>query len=889
MNKVQTTHPYWQRHGQLQRGTVAPELPGMVWLLVRGQIDIFVQAVGDGAVQGAREHWFSMAPGHIFISPPATGVLRLAPSNDAEYWAVPRTALAQGWHCDDGRPLWQPLVEQWLLLMRQQHAVDQADIDLAQADGEQVLKYCDGILQAGLAARRQQLDDEAAQELERLARKGDHARQAVAQALGGLATLFDGEAPVHAADGDALLAALQVVGSALGITFRQPAAEPAPGERRHRLRDIADASGVRMRVVALQGRWWEMDNGPLLAYSEDGRPLALLPLRGGGYRMRDPAQGSEQVLTPGLAGTLGNFACMFYRGLPAKMLGMLDVVRFALGPLRTELAAILLVGTFSALLGMAIPIVSGHLFDNVFPAAATGQMVQAVAMLFIASVVTLLFEASRATLMLRVEGRASSDLQAAVWDRVLKLPTPFFRDYSAGDLAMRINGINEIRQALAGSVISSILSGLFSLFNIVVLFYYSARLALVALLLVAIMFGVNAVFAVFNLRLTREASTLNGALAGRVLEYLSGISKLRVTGAEVRAFANWAHGFAQQKRLTLRAGSLANVSNVFGVVFPVLANAAIFACIGWNLAAPQAGRMSTGEFIAFSAVFAMFLNAMLTLVKTATALTNLVPVYERTKPVLQALPEVDESKRDPGRLTGAVELSRVSFAYGPDLPRVLHDVSLSIKPGEFVALVGGSGSGKSTLFRLLLGFEQASQGDIYYDGQNLKDVDAGAVRRQLGVVLQSGRLMSGSIFSNIVGSAPLRHEDAWAAARACGLDKDIEAMPMGMHTVVSDGGGGLSGGQRQRLLIARALARQPAILYFDEATSALDNQTQAVVSRSLQELRVTRVVIAHRLSTIVNADRIYVLEQGRIVQAGTYEELMQQDGLFADMAKRQII
>ena len=241
------------------------------------------------------------------------------------------------------------------------------------------------------------------------------------------------------------------------------------------------------------------------------------------------------------------------------------------------------------------------------------------------------------------------------------------------------------------------------------------------------------------------------------------------------------------------------------------------------------------------------------------------------------------------RPRGAIEASRLRFRYKEDLPIVLNDVSFTINPGEFVAFVGHSGSGKPTLFRLLLGFEKPESGFIHFDGLDLDDIDPQALRRQMGVVLQNGRITDGDIFTNIIGTAPLSIDDAWEAARAAGLDKDIEAMPMGMHTVISEGGGGLSGGQRQRLLIARAIVHRPRILLFDEATSALDNQTQSTVSRSLEQLNATRIVIAHRLSTILHADRIFVFDQGGIVQQGTYDELMAQEGLFRDLAQRQIV
>jgi ATP-binding cassette subfamily C protein len=298
--------------------------------------------------------------------------------------------------------------------------------------------------------------------------------------------------------------------------------------------------------------------------------------------------------------------------------------------------------------------------------------------------------------------------------------------------------------------------------------------------------------------------------------------------------------------------------------------------------------LSTGAFLAFHAAFFQFLAAALALSSAAVSVLGIVPLFERARPILETLPETSAATAEPGSLTGHIEISHAFFRYRPDTPLVLRDLSLSVRPGEFVALVGASGCGKSTLFRLLLGFERLDSGAIHFDGRDLAGMNPQAVRRQIGVVLQNGQLQTGDIFENIAGTRPLTIDDAWAAARLAGLEDDIRAMPMGMHTVVSEGGGGLSGGQRQRFMIARAIASRPRILLFDEATSALDNLTQAIVSRSLERLEATRIVIAHRLSTVVKADRIFVLEAGRVVESGSYAELIAREGLFAKLAQRQL-
>jgi NHLM bacteriocin system ABC transporter ATP-binding protein len=508
-------------------------------------------------------------------------------------------------------------------------------------------------------------------------------------------------------------------------------------------------------------------------------------------------------------------------------------------------------------------------------------------MLFAASITGFLISLTANVAMMRMEGRMEAGVQSAVWDRLLSLPVRFFKQYNSGDLVGRSLAIGQIRQMLTGAVLTSLLTGVFSIFSFILLFQYSSSLALIATVLVLVAALMSASCGWLQMRNQRAIYEVMGRISGLTLDLMSGIAKLRMSGTESQAFARWAEEFTKQKSISNRAARVSIAMTIFSRIFPSVTGIAIF-YFGWNMMKGGAG-LTPGGFVAFNAAFGQFLGASLGLAMTAISVIGIIPAYERAKPILKAIPEAQgASSLDPGRLHGAIECSRILFRYESDLPLVLNDISIQIKPGQFVAFVGHSGSGKSTLFRLLLGFETPESGSIYFDGMDLADIDPQALRRQMGVVMQNGKVFDGDIFTNIVGASPLTIADAWAAARSAGFDKDIEAMPMGMNTVISEGGGGLSGGQRQRLMIARAIVHRPRILLFDEATSALDNQTQSIVSRSLEALEATRIVIAHRLSTIINADQIYVFDQGRITQHGTYEELAGQEGLFRDLAQRQI-
>ena len=497
------------------------------------------------------------------------------------------------------------------------------------------------------------------------------------------------------------------------------------------------------------------------------------------------------------------------------------------------------------------------------------------------------FQAVQAIAMLRIDGRLDLTLQAAILDRLLRLPVAFFRHYTVGDLADRTLGIGAMRQVLTGRTIRGLLAGLFCLFSFALMFYFDVRLALVASALTAVRGAVIVATSAVRLRHERRHFDLQGKVGGLVLQFLTGIGKLRVAAAKVRALEVWARRFAEQKRHFVASQRAANLLNVAELGFPAAASLVIFAAAE----ADPAGNLllDTGRFLAFFAAFGQSLAAV---GEFSTALAEsliAVPYFTRVRPLLAAPVEISEERKPPGELSGAFELGQVTFRYLEGGPTVLDKVSIRVEKGEYIALVGASGSGKSTIFRLLLGFEKPESGAVFYDGKSLDTLDVSAVRRQIGVVLQNGKLTSGSIFENICGGVQLPIEEAWHAARLAGLDADIEAMPMGMHTIIAEGLSTFSGGQRQRLMIARALVHRPRLLLFDEATSALDNVTQSIVSASLATLNVTRVVIAHRLSTVEHADRIIVLAQGQVVQSGSFAELSAAPGPFADFAKRQLL
>ena len=737
-----------------------------------------------------------------------------------------------------------------------------------------------------------QLERGERQERERLGRKADLDRATLRGAYARLASVLapqDAGGPGMEETADPLLAACRMVGQVQGIAIRARP-EPQGGARQgDLLARICEASRVRARRIILRADWWRRDNGPLVAFRtldeerKVRRPVALLPTSSRSYELVDPVERTRTPVDAAVSESLSGEGYMLYPPLPERPVGKGDLLRMALRDRRDDLGTIVLMGVCGGLLGLFVPVLTGQVFGNVIPSADRGQLVQITLALVVAALASAAFQVTRSIAVLRLGGKVDGTVQAAVWDRLLSLPASFFRKYTVGDLASRSMGIDTIRNLLMGNVLTSILAAVFSLFSFALLFWYSWRLALLATILVLFLAGVTGGLTWLQLRHQRELQLLQGKMSGLLFGLINGVAKLRVAGAEARAYARWAEGFAEQRRRTFAAQRAANLQTSFNAVYGVLASLAIFAVAGFT-----AGSMPLGDFLAFNAAFGQFLASTLAMVGVLSSILVLVPVYERLSPILETVPEVDESKAEPGELAGDIEFSHVSFRYQEEGPLILDGVSFRARPGEFIALVGPSGAGKSTCLRLILGFERPVSGSIYFDGQDLASLAAQSVRRQIGVVLQSGRPMAGSIFTNIVGSSNLAIDDAWEAARMAGLEDDIKAMPMGMHTVISEGAETFSGGQKQRILIARAIVHRPRIVLFDEATSALDNRTQEVVSRSLERLKATRIVIAHRLSTILNADRIYVFESGRVVEEGTYQELIQRGGAFARLAERQI-
>jgi NHLM bacteriocin system ABC transporter ATP-binding protein len=687
---------------------------------------------------------------------------------------------------------------------------------------------------------------------------------------------------------DPLVTACAAVCQQLGIKI-----EPSPALNRRRSGDtaltvehVAGIARFRVRNVMLRGEWWLEDNGPLLAFieEEERKPVALLPVAPGKYSVFDPSDGSTRPFDEKLIDNIIPQAHTFFPPLPDRALTIWDLAKFGIGRCRFDIFFAVIAGILGGILGLATPVATSFIFNDIIPGHQIPQLYQIGTALIIAAASATIFKLSGDVAMLRIEGKVAGQLQAAVIDRLLRLPNSFHANYAAGDLASRMMAVESIRRAMAGLLLSSVMALIYAIFGFAALVYYHPLAAFICGLLFIMAIGAAIATGLGQLKAIMEGEAMSGNIASFVLQLVSGITKLRMAGAENRAFTRWGNDFAEMRTRMLSSKKIGNRFTVFLSGYEAMAMAAIFTVI----AIGSEDTSSTGDFLAFVAAFTMFMGSILQVARAIIQCFAVVPLVKFTEPILSAQPEVDSSKADPGRLSGNIEVVNTTFRYERGGPKILDSLSITIRPGEFIALVGPSGCGKSTLMKLLLGFERPETGGIYYDSRDLRNLDMQAVRRQIGVVLQTGKLMPGSLYENIRGPTDASVDEAWEAARMAGIEEDIRAMPMGLHTVLTEGTASLSGGQVQRLLIARALVGKPRILLFDEATSALDNRTQAVVTESLSRLNVTRIAIAHRLSTVMEATRIYVLEGGKVAEMGTYSELMAKNGIFAGLAKRQL-
>ena len=641
--------------------------------------------------------------------------------------------------------------------------------------------------------------------------------------------------------------------------------------------------GLMRRDINLDEGWYRDSFGPVLAFmKEGGEPVTLLPgtLRGYYYISKDT--GKRVALNKKTDALFERVGYCFYKPLPQRKIGIRDLLLYMKSCLSANDVTLIVLATLAVtLVGMFIPRITKALTGPVLASGSAAMLISIAICLFCTSLSSQLISSVKGMYLSRVQSKTSLGIQASMMIRVMSLPADFFRKYSAGELTNRSMAVNQLCNMLLGTVMSTGLSSLMSLLYITQIFSFAPDLVVPSLLIILITVIMSAISSLVQIRLSKQIMEHEAKASGLEYSMISGIQKIKLAGAEKRIFARWANQYAQGAKYTYDPPTFLKVNSVINTAISLASTIILY------FLAFQSG-IDQSSYFAFTSAFGSVMGAFSSLAGIALTAAKIKPTLDMAKPFLETEPETSDNREIVTRLSGGIEMNNVYFRYGDNTPYIVEDMSLKIKSGEYVAIVGRTGCGKSTLLRLLLGFENPERGAIYYDGKDIKKLDLCSLRRKIGTVMQNGGLFQGDIYSNIVVTAPeLTLDDAWEAAEKAGIADDIRSMPMGMQTLVSEGQGGISGGQKQRLMIARAIAPKPKILMFDEATSALDNKTQKQVSEALDAMGCTRIVIAHRLSTIRQCDRILVLDKGKVIEDGTYDELIEKGGFFAELVERQ--
>lgn len=652
--------------------------------------------------------------------------------------------------------------------------------------------------------------------------------------------------------------------------------------------DIARMSHFPIRKLILEPDWYKKDCGYLLMWmiQEDGKeqPTACIPARWGGYRYQDPNTGVWKKVDAQTAEKFHPQAYMIYKPFLNEAITAGALMKYAANYLSVkDWTVYVLMCAAGMLISLLLPFLTQLIYDRYLGFGEAEPIVQLCLVILACNMAGLCFGVVRNLAAFRSITSAKYAVQAAAYDRLFNLPDRVFRQYEAADLGNRISGVGQIFDEILNQLSAAIMAAICSLAYLVVTIKHAPAMTLygIGILLV----GVGCIWPCIWLqkKYVRKQLDAESRMTAASYQFIDGVGKLKLAGAENKASAEFLKTYVHAKKYYTKSQKMAQMRMLLKLVITTILSAAFY-----YLAVSKVIGLTIGAFLGFVSAFGCFSSAVLELMDAFATTGSITALFERAQPILQQEAEYESQEQILDSLTGRIELDHVTFSYREDEEAVLKDVTIQIEPGEYLGIVGSSGCGKSTLMKLLLGFEKTDPGRIYFDGHDIAKLNKRELRKQMGVVLQDGKVFGGSIYDNITLTAPgADQESVWNVIKAVDLEMDIARMPMGIHTYLSEGGSTISGGQQQKILIARAILGNPKIILLDEATSALDNVTQQIVCENMEKLNATRIVIAHRLSTIRNCDRILVMEAGRIVESGTYEELMAKQGAFFELASRQ--
>lgn len=686
---------------------------------------------------------------------------------------------------------------------------------------------------------------------------------------------------------DQICDVLEKLSPYLNYDFVFPAKIEAVQDVALKIKRICNASKIHTRLVRLPNNWWKKDCGPLLGFLKDqNKPVILVRTSTRYYTLIEDDK--KIKISPKVIERLSDEAYMFYVPLKEEAKTGWGVIREVCYRFKRTIISIITFGFLSSLVLLLIPLGTRIIFNDAIPKSDTSLLSYMVVGMLCAAIGFALFTYIRTIFTSRLGGIVTHFLETVLWDRVLKLSPGFFKHQTTGNLFWRLFSVTQIREILGDEFTGAFFNAIFSLLFVALMFYFSPVLASLTFFFALLSTGITLLFCKRKRRLLTEALELRGNVNGFATQLIMNVNKIKSASAEKSAFAEWSRQFVDFEKVDIKIKNLTAWVSTFSVFFPIISTLFVYVAIVWWI---KVINFPLPDFLGFNIAFSSFLIAFYPINSILILAAGVPAHWERVMPVLQEkLDGVSQGHGDSiytDGLVGEIRFDNVTFAYDNNQAPTIKNVSFHVQPNEFLAIVGPSGNGKSTLIRLLLGFEKAHSGAIYYDNKDIDSYDLVALRQQLGVVFQNEGLMAGSVYTNIVSGGTYTLDQINEAMRISEFEKDLAEMPMGLNTIIPMDGATLSGGQKQRLLLARALVGNPRILIFDEATSALDNVTQQSVSEHLANLSVSRIVIAQRLSTIQKADRILVLEKGAIIQQGTFDELANQEGLFQEMLKFQ--
>ncbi|MBS1370093.1 MAG: ATP-binding cassette domain-containing protein [Lentisphaeria bacterium] len=702
--------------------------------------------------------------------------------------------------------------------------------------------------------------------------------------LGRLAGIRSTSQP-HTEESDPLVSALREIAANYRLPMEKESELLQNKERspQERLKEFVAAAGWRIRKIDLPLDYYKQSARPVLAFRNEDQSPVVLYLSANGSSYLDPARGNRKYpLDKKSASDFTGEAYCFYEPFPPGRKTKKLLLKFIFATAKPVLALIVIAGVISSLIGLVMPVATRYITGEIIPTANLPELWQLMFLLIVLTACEIGLGVVPALVMMLFSAQQYERFQAAVYDHILRVPVKTFRMCDSGDMTQRILGASQIQAAVFKIISQQFLGSLFSLVSLAMMFYYSPLLGAMGFVMVLIYAAAFFLLSRINFRPLTVQAAAAGRMSGLMKQFFDGMAKIRAAGAEQRILSRFTDDFAETVRQNYLISRNGAYQSMLSMIFPMLISVLFYALAGGFLDK----NLPLPVFLAFMAAFQSFQGGVMGFAAGCWSFLAIKPELDRILPILEVEPEDDGERHNPGKLDGKVEVSHLNFRYSADSPPVLKDVSFYANPGEFIAIVGPSGAGKSSLVRLLLGFERPETGGIYYSGKDLANLELRSVRRQLGVILQSSKILPGTILENIITGTEYTTRDAWRALELAAFDQDVKDMPMGIHTLVTSET--ISGGQQQRILIARALVGLPAVVIMDEATSALDNLSQLTVKENMEKLHMTRIVIAHRLSTIIRADRIYVMEKGEVVQQGSYAELAAKEGLFKRLAERQL-